>query len=96
MKWALAMALLALSGCCNIMTRPKKDLWVSDPYECTCEAAAVLAIPFQDPTGPEGSIAKAYATLLFPVFLVNLPFEAAVDTVFLPWDSGWWLAGKLR
>ena len=90
MKRILAISLLALSGCCNIMTRPEKPMWVCSPYENTVEVAKVLAAPFVEPTGPEGGIAQAYATLFFPVFLLDLPFDAVVDTVFLPWDFGWW------
>ena len=88
MRRLLATALLAFAGCCNICTRPEKELWACRPYECTCEVAATLAIPFSDPVGPEGGIAKAYCTLLFPFILVDFPFDMVVDTAFLPWDCG--------
>ena len=92
MRKLLAVSALALAGCCNIVQRPERAAWACDPYENTCEVAATLAIPFSDPKGPEGGIAKAYCTLLFPVLLVDLPLDAVVDTVFLPWDLGWRLA----
>lgn len=81
----LAMALLACAGCCNLMMRPDAEQNLG-PYWCTCEVAETLAVPFSEPKGPEGGIAKAYCTLLFPVILIDLPFDAVVDTVMLPWD----------
>lgn len=94
MKRLLAIALLSFAGCCNIVTRPEKDMWACPPYGCTCEVADTLAIPFRDPVGPEGGIAQAYVTLLYPVILVSLPCDAVVDTVFLPWDFGFWLGTR--
>lgn len=85
MKRLLAIVLLACAGCCNLMMRPDAEQNLG-PYWCTCEVAETLAIPFSEPKGPEGGIAKAYCTLLFPVILIDLPFDAAVDTVMLPWD----------
>lgn len=92
MRKLLSAVMLALAGCCNIATRPEKAHWACSPYECTVEVAKTLAVPFQEPKGPEGGIAKAYVTLLYPVILISLPCDAVVDTVFLPWDFGWWLA----
>lgn len=92
MRKLLSAAMIALAGCCNILLRPERAAWACDPYENTCEVAAVVAMPFSVPKGPEGGIAKAYATLLLPVSLVDLPLEAVADTVFLPWDLGWKLA----
>ena len=93
MKKPLVIVLLAcamLAGCCNIMTRTECETepyaCAPYPYYCTWEDMKVLAVPFSDPTGPEGSIAKAFATVFFPLFLIDLPFEAALDTVFLPAD----------
>jgi uncharacterized protein YceK len=95
MRRLLATAGLALlSGCCNIVTRPERAHWACAPYECTTEVAKTLAVPFQDPKGPEGGIAQAYVTLLYPVILVSLPCDAVVDTVFLPWDFGFWLGTR--
>ena len=85
MKRLLAIALLACAGCCNLMMRPDAEQNLG-PYWCTCEVAETLAVPFSEPKGPEGGFAKAYCTLLFPVILIDFPFDAAVDTVMLPWD----------
>lgn len=82
-------ALAMLAGCCNYMTRTEGDTpyaCAPYPYYCTWEDAKVLTYPFHRPSGPEGGIARAYATVLFPFFLVDLPCEAVLDTVFMPAD----------
>ena len=85
MRRLLAVALLVCAGCCNLMMRPDAERNLG-PYWCTCEVAETLAIPFSEPKGPEGGIAKAWCTLLLPVTIIDLPLEAVVDTVLLPWD----------
>lgn len=85
MRRLLSVLLLACAGCCNLTMRPYVENNLG-PYWCTCEVAETLAVPFSDPVGPEGGILKAYCTLMFPIMLVDFPFDAAADTVMLPWD----------
>ena len=79
-------ALSLLSGCANIITRTDCDSWATAPYQCTCEVAEAIAAPFSRPSGPEGGIAQAICTVILPISIISLPFDAAVDTAFLPWD----------
>lgn len=85
MRRLLSVLLLACAGCCNLTMRPYAENNLG-PYWCTCKVAETLAVPFSDPVGPEGGILKAYCILMFPIMLVDFPFDAAVDTVMLPWD----------
>ena len=85
MRRLLSVLLLACAGCCNLTMRPYAENNLG-PYWCTCKVAETLTVPFSDPEGPEGGILKAYCTLMFPIMLVDFPFDAAVDTVMLPWD----------
>ena len=85
MRRLLSVLLLACSGCCNLTMRPYAENNLG-PYWCTCKVAETLAVPFSDPEGPEGGILKAYCILMFPIMLVDFPFDAAVDTAMLPWD----------
>ena len=41
----------------------------------------------------EAGIAHAYAVLLFPLIVIDLPFEVAADVVTLPYDV-WWLCAR--
>jgi uncharacterized protein YceK len=89
-RGGLIAALLALAaGCCNVVTRPEygSTMWATPPYRCTCEVAECVAVPFSEPKGPEGAIARAWCTVLLPAFLVDVPFDAVADTVMLPWDA---------
>lgn len=79
-------ALAMLAGCANIITRTDCDLWATAPYQCTCEVAEAIAAPFSRPSGPEGGIGQAICTMILPISIISLPFDAAIDTVFLPWD----------
>lgn len=85
MRRLLSVLLLACAGCCNLTMRPYAENNLG-PYWCTCKMAETLAVPFSDPEGPEGGILQAYCTLMFPIMLVDFPFDAAFDTVMLPWD----------
>lgn len=85
MRRLLSVLLLACAGCCNLTMRPYAENNLG-PYWCTCKVAETLTVPFSDPVGPEGGILKAYCILMFPIMLVDFPFDAVVDTVMLPWD----------
>lgn len=85
-KLAAMLAAALLSGCANILYRTNGMDNNHGPYYCTCVMAASVAAPFTEPKGPEGGIAKARCTLLLLVTIIDLPLEAAVDTVLLPWD----------
>ena len=75
-----------LAGCANLFYRTDASAPNGGPYACTRGVAECVAAPFREPSGPEGGIAKAYCTLLLPVTAVDLPFEAVLDTLLLPWD----------
>lgn len=59
-------------------------------YHGTSEILYSLDAPFRlftdYPKGPEGSLDNAIMTLLWPIELIDLPFELVFDTVFLPVD----------
>lgn len=76
------------SGCCNVMVRGEKPYFVApEPYHCTASVAEdAVAAPFKDRSG-EDAIMDAVFTLTWPVWLVDLPCEAVLDTVFLPVDA---------
>ena len=82
---ACAISLLA-SGCANILYRTEGMKENRGPYFCTCAVAETIATAFRKPSGPEGGIAQAYATLFLPITVVDLPLDATVDTVLLPYD----------
>ena len=87
MKWLMTVLCAALlSGCANMLYRIE-PMANGGPFYCTVSVAELVALPFQGtPAGPEGGIAQAYATLLLPITLVDLPLEAVADTLILPWD----------
>lgn len=80
-------AALAVAGCCNAVVRTRQP-YVSapEPYYCTAAVAVdAVAAPFRERSGPD-AIMTAFFTLTWPVWLVDLPCEAALDTAFLPVD----------
>ena len=82
----LLVALCTCCGCANLIVRTDCDAWATSPCRCTCEVAEAIAAPFSRPSGPEGGIAQAISTVILPVSIISLPFDATVDTAFLPWD----------
>ena len=87
-RWAsiaLLCSLFALSGCVNIAYRAEGGD-NHGPYFCTCTDAKFIAVPFTKPKGDMGVAVKKMCTILWPFCIVDLPLEAAVDTVLLPWD----------
>ena len=85
-KLTAMLAAALLSGCANILYRTDGMDRNRCPYYCTRVVAASVAAPFTEPKGPEGGIAKAWCTLLLPVTIIDLPLDAVVDTVLLPYD----------
>lgn len=80
-------AALALAGCCNAVVRTEKPYAAAPrPYYCTastwddCVCAPWRVGSSHDP------VWTAFATLTWPLWLVDLPCEAALDTAFLPVD----------
>ena len=75
-----------LSGCINIVERTQKPYFVAPgPYDCTARVACALRAPFRERS--MDPIGDAIVTLTWPIWLVDLPCEAVVDTVFLPADA---------
>lgn len=81
----LLFVLLPESGCMNISNHssPVGSVYA---YSGTVDDALLIATPFQDTYGPEGSIARAYATLLLPFTILDMPLEIVADTITLPYD----------
>ena len=75
-----------MTGCANIIVRTDCDSWATAPYQCTCEVSQAIATPFSRPSGPEGGIAQAICTVILPISIISLPFDAVIDTLMLPWD----------
>lgn len=89
---ALAVALMCCGGCCNFIERTEKPYALApSAYYCTAAVGEALTAPFADDS-PDG-IAAAFFTLTWPLWLVDLPCEAALDTVFLPADA---IAAEVR
>lgn len=86
----LAAALVVawiVCGCCNLVVRTEKPYAVApSPYYCTASVVEdALGAPFRDSsTDPIGD---AFLTLTWPLWLVDTPCEAVLDTVFLPVDA---------
>lgn len=77
-----------LSGCINIVERTQKPYFVAPgPYDCTARVARALGAPFRERSRSTDPIGDAIVTLTWPIWLVDLPCEAVVDTVFLPADA---------
>lgn len=86
MKAGFTVLLVLLAGgCANVIVHTESHNGIT-PYSGTYDCAKLLALPFKGDGGGEDAIASAYATLLFPVFLADLPLEIAMDTVTLPYD----------
>jgi len=77
---------VSFCGCLNIANRTDDDWKIRHVYSCTCDCAEAIALPFQKKQHGEAGIAQAICTMFLPVFVIDLPFEAVSDTVFLPWD----------
>lgn len=86
--FAVLAVLAMLAGCCNVMVRGEKPYFVApELYHCTASVAEdAVAAPFRDRSG-EDAIMDAIFTLTWPFWLVDLPCEAVLDTVFLPVDA---------
>ena len=83
MKQILTASLFLLSGCYNIMFRhdPGDE---PTPYFCTRFVACSIVEPFIYPV--KGDWAGTYCAIMWVPHLVDLPLEAAADTVLLPHD----------
>ena len=85
-----AFAASLLAGCFSIDHHKTgelpSDIAQSGIYSGTRADCGVVAVPFSDPKGPEGGIAKALCTILLPVSIIDLPLELVADTVTLPYD----------
>ena len=68
------------------MDRTDRKSPIRHLYQPTCECAECVAIPFQERKFGEDGIAQAFCTVLLPLTVVDLPFEAVLDTVLVPWD----------
>ena len=91
-KIAIALALL-LQGCMCIDLHSSSYKVPAGMYAGTRACASVLAIPFSDMKGTGAAWARAYATVMFPVFLVDFPLEIVADTCTFPYDLYVWLDG---
>lgn len=86
LKVALAFVLLSVlhGGCMNLSSH--RDGSGVRIYGGTRDDAKVIAIPFRKANNAEESIEKAYATILLPLSIIDLPFEIVADTLTLPYD----------
>jgi len=86
---AALVGLLALtclcSGCFNVVIHADGE-GGNCMYAGTVACSHTIALPFVGATGPEASIAEAYATLFLPLTIVDLPFEVVADTITFPYD----------
>lgn len=96
----------ALCGCVNLFVRTEgvTEVWgrrtgtpyLCAPYPFACTGVVCrewLTAPFRLGRGTD-PIGDALATLTWPLSLVDLPCEVALDTVFLPVDAAYWLLAR--
>ena len=81
----VGLATLMLAGCMNIANHCSAVGSVY-AYSGTVDDAELIAIPFQSTYGAESDIARAYATLLLPFTILDMPLEIVADTITLPYD----------
>lgn len=75
-----------LNGCCSFVNHTDKYTERAGVYSGTKECAIMLSLPFAQTSSAEESIARAYASILFPLFLIDFPFEIVADTITFPYD----------
>lgn len=101
--WLLFAAFIAIvgslfAGCANIDNHKSNSNEVY-PFCGTASWFGVMSEVFSaqpDKHGGsagEAGIAHAYAVLLFPLIVIDFPFEVAADVVTLPYDV-WWLCAR--
>ena len=78
--------LLPITGCISIMERTESGSKITQVYHPTCTCAESIALPFRERLYGEDGISQAISTVLLPFTIIDLPLDAVVDTVCLPWD----------
>lgn len=90
MKTAAFAAALAASallcGCFNIAVRVSPYAEIDQCYLATSMDAEMVAAPFKKDCDFMDLAQKEIAIPLLPFTVIDLPFEFALDTLFLPYD----------
>lgn len=81
----LTVMFFSVFGCVNVAHRFGEDR-NRGPYYCTKVALDGIATGFGKSDISSG-FEKAVCGVLLPVLIIDLPFDAVVDTVMLPWDT---------
>lgn len=77
---------LFITGCISIMERTESGSKITQVYHPTCTCAESIALPFRERRYGEDGIAQSICTVLLPCTIIDLPLDAVMDTVCLPWD----------
>ena len=83
-QFVMACVLALLAGCINVFSHIDGTAY---SFGGTVECAKCIATPFAGADGPEACIEESLATILLPVLVVELPFEAVADVITLPYDA---------
>ena len=83
LPYTTAMLLALCAGCINVFAHIDGTAY---PFGGTVECAKGIATPFVGADGPEAGIEEAWATILLPILVVELPFEVVADVATLPYD----------
>lgn len=91
-----AIAMTALCGCANINNHFGEcgsRVEINYPYRDTVGNLSIWSEVFgarpekHGGSAGEAGIAHAYAVLLFPLIVVDLPLEIVADTITMPYDA---------
>ena len=90
MKTAALSAALAASallcGCFNIAVRVSPYAEIDQCYLATSMDWEMVSAPFRKDADALDTVQRDIAIPLLPVSIIDLPFEAVLDTLFLPYD----------
>lgn len=75
-----AVACAMLSGCVNLVIRPRMD-YNGGPYYCTSQINRLIERGFDG---------KPVEQMFLPVLFIDWPFDAVTDTLLWPWDAFWY------
>ena len=94
-KLFILLVLLSCVGCCSLITRSctwnsyTKDVYGRKftVYAATKDTWRALGAPYRvHKHSTNDPIGDSIETIIWPIILIDLPFESVFDTVFLPYD----------
>ena len=84
------VSIVPLSGCGTVLTRGNDEAFGAYPFEAPLADGFFIALIV-----PTAVIKKEPEALLyFPLFLISIPLDIAIDMYLLPADIIFWIDGK--